>query len=61
MENGLTLDPTAACGGMAKTLEILRRHSYRPGKIIQVRKFVRGCEMCKKTPNFRISGALKEE
>lgn len=49
------LDPTSAHGGMAEKLAILR-HLYWPGMTIQVKEFVRGCEMCKDTtaPNFRM-------
>jgi len=49
-------DPKAAHGMMTKTLEILRRYFYWPGITIQVREYVRGCEVCKesKAPNFRM-------
>jgi len=49
-------DPKAGHGGMTNTLEILRRQFYWPGMTIQVRAYVRGCEVCKesKAPNFRM-------
>jgi len=49
-------DPKAGHGGMTKTLEILRRQFYWPGMTIQIRKHVRGREVCKesKALNFRM-------
>jgi len=49
-------DQKAGHGGMTKTLEIRRRQFYLPGMTIQVREYVRGCEVCKESiaPNFRM-------
>lgn len=46
--------PEAAHGGMAKTLELLRRHFFWPGMVTDVRDYVRNCEICKttKAPNM---------
>ncbi|XP_046805711.1 uncharacterized protein LOC124419599 [Lucilia cuprina] len=46
--------PTAAHGGMIKTLDLLRRNCYWPGLIKDVRNYVRNCDTCKatKAPNF---------
>ncbi|XP_065368079.1 uncharacterized protein LOC135960632 [Calliphora vicina] len=46
--------PTVSHGGMSKTLELLRRKFYWPGMVVDVRNFVRSCELCKTTkhPNF---------
>ena len=43
-----------AHGGMAKTLELLRRNFFWPGLVRDVRNYVRHCEVCKttKAPNF---------
>lgn len=35
---------TSAHGGMAKTLELLRRNFFWPGMIIQVRDYMRNCD-----------------
>lgn len=39
----------AAHGGMAKTLELIRRYFYWPRLVSDVREYVRNCEVCKKT------------
>lgn len=46
--------PTAAHGGIIKTLELLRRYLYWPGMIRDVRNYIRNCDICKSTkaPNF---------
>lgn len=38
-----------AHGGMAKTLELIRRNFYWPGMVSQVRLYVRACDVCKST------------
>lgn len=38
---------TAAHGGMTKTLDRLRRMYYWPNMVLQVRNFVRDCQVCK--------------
>ncbi|XP_041566016.1 uncharacterized protein K02A2.6-like [Drosophila elegans] len=55
-------DPTAAHGGMGKTLENLRRQFYWPGMALQVRESIRRCEVCKETksPNFRMQVGIGE-
>ncbi|KAL7735249.1 hypothetical protein ACLKA6_004504 [Drosophila palustris] len=42
------IEETAAHGGMGKTLHALRRHFYWPGMVVQVRDFVRKCEISMK-------------
>lgn len=44
--------PSAAHGGIAKTVERVRRHFFWPGLMAQVRNYVLECELCKtsKTP-----------
>jgi len=61
IERALT-DPTAAHGGMGKTVEILRMDYYWPGVAIQVRYFVWGCEVCKEStaPIFRMELGIGE-
>lgn len=46
-------DPTAAHGGMIKTIERLRRKFYWPKMVKEVREYVSRCEICKcmKPPN----------
>lgn len=41
--------PVAAHGGMAKTLELLRRTFFWPGMVRDVREYIRNCEVCKMT------------
>lgn len=36
-------------GGMAKTLELLRRHFFWPGIVTDVRKYIQNCSTCKET------------
>lgn len=45
--------PIASHGGMAKTLELLRRTFFWPGMARDVRDYIRNCEICKttKAPN----------
>lgn len=45
--------PEAAHGGMTKTLELLRRTFFWPGMVLDVRGYVRNCDICKtvKAPN----------
>lgn len=40
---------TTAHGGIAKTLERLRRHFYWPKMAFQVKMFIRNCQTCKET------------
>lgn len=42
-------DPSAAHGGIKKTLERLRRLYYWPGMVSQIRNYVSKCETCKQT------------
>jgi len=44
----------SAHGGIAKTLEIIRRQFYWPGMVTQVREYIRSCVVCKttKAPKF---------
>lgn len=46
--------PIASHGGMAKTLDLLKRKFFWPGMARDVRDFVRNCTVCKSTkaPNF---------
>lgn len=46
--------PTAAHGGMGKTLDLIRRNFYWPGMVTDVRQYIRECEICKcsKHPNI---------
>ena len=46
----------SAHGGMAKTLDIIRRHFFWPGMVTQIRAYIRDCEICKttKAPNFNL-------
>ncbi|XP_067629120.1 uncharacterized protein [Eurosta solidaginis] len=45
--------PSAAHGGIAKTVERIRRRFYWPGMVIQIREYVLSCESCQtsKTPS----------
>ncbi|KAM8707995.1 hypothetical protein ACLKA7_015032 [Drosophila subpalustris] len=56
-------EETAAHGGMEKTLHALRRQYYWPGMVIQVRDFVRKCEVCKETKaqNYRTQVGIGRE
>ncbi|XP_058977556.1 nucleolar and coiled-body phosphoprotein 1-like [Musca domestica] len=46
--------PEASHGGMAKTLDLLRRTFFWPGIVIDVREYVSNCDVCKSTkaPNM---------
>lgn len=46
--------PTAAHGGIVKTLDLLRRNFYWPGMVRDVREYIRNCDICKSTkaPNI---------
>lgn len=48
--------PNAAHGGIAKTLERVRKYFYWPGLVSDVRKYVNDCELCKtsKVPNYTL-------
>lgn len=45
--------PVTAHGGIAKTVDLLRRHFFWPGMVKDVRRYVGNCEVCKttKAPN----------
>ncbi|KAM8702628.1 hypothetical protein ACLKA7_000758 [Drosophila subpalustris] len=56
-------EETATHGGMEKTLHALRRQFYWPGMVIQVRDYVRKCEVCKemKAQNYRMQVGIGKE
>ncbi|KAM8714792.1 hypothetical protein ACLKA7_001196 [Drosophila subpalustris] len=56
-------EETTAHGGMGKTLHAQRRQFYWPGMVIQVRDFVRKCEVCKETKaqNYRMQVGIGKE
>lgn len=41
--------PTTAHGGIAKTLERLKRYFYWPKMTVQVRNYIHNCQICKET------------
>lgn len=41
--------PSAAHGGVDKTMELVKRHFYWPGVAAEVRQFVARCSLCKET------------
>ena len=56
-------EETAAHGGIVKTLHLLRRQYYWTGMGVQVRDFVRKCEICKETKaqNYRMQVGIGAE
>lgn len=54
--NSLHNTVISAHGGMAKTLELIRRNFFWPGMVTQVRDYVRNCDVCKatKAPNVTL-------
>lgn len=52
-----------AHGGMYKTLDIIRRHFYWPGMVVDVRNYIRDCEICKSTkhPNVNLKPEMGKE
>lgn len=55
--------PETAHGGMAKTLELLRRTFFWPGMVVDVREYVRNCEVCKttKAPNMILKPPMGQQ
>jgi hypothetical protein len=52
-----------AHGGTGKTLELIRRCYYWPGMVVQVREYVRLCEVCKSTkaPNTTLKPPMGQQ
>lgn len=42
-------DPLSAHGGINKTLYLLRKFYFWPNMVVDVKKFVNGCEICMST------------
>lgn len=55
--------PMASHGGVAKTVERLRRHFYWPGLTVDVRSMMHGCTTCKETkaPNSTLRPPMGQQ